>query len=107
MHLKEIAGMVVPLKYSIIDSNLSELVKARCLEYVNQMDEEEDSSNSKRRGWISTLLKVPFGKYSVPISADELNARLCINAARDCLDSVIYGNKVVKDTLQELVAQRV
>lgn len=106
--LRELSGAVIPIKYSILDSNMAESVKARCLEYVSQITEDEDSSDAKRRSWLQTLLKVPFGKYSVLIEADSTkDGSALIKEARQCLDSVVYGNRVVKDTLQELVAQRI
>lgn len=106
--LRELSGAVIPIKYNILDSNITDSVKARCLEYVSQINEDEDSSDAKRMSWLQTLLKVPFGKYSVPIdTGDTKDSGVLIKEARQCLDSVVYGNRVVKDTLQELVAQRI
>lgn len=106
--LRELSGSTIPIKYSVLDSNIPEDVKARCLEYVSQMTEDEDNSDTKRRSWLQTLLKVPFGKYSIPIDPSSMkNNSITINEARKCLDSVVYGNRSVKDTLQEMVAQRI
>ena len=98
------SNVEIPPRFRILESNLPDSVKLECLEHLKQMSNDEDGSSSKRRGWLETLLKIPFGRYS-QIFGSRKHMAARITAARGQLDNVVHGNSTVKATLQELVAQ--
>ena len=78
--------------------------KQQCLGHIRRMMGEDESSDSKRRAWLETLLRIPFGRYS-EVAKKRVTMAAQIHAAKSRLDGVVHGNRAVKATLQELVAQ--
>lgn len=102
--LRKLSGNVIPLRYSVLDSLIPDMVKARCLEYVNRLNDEDDSTSSKRREWLNTVLRVPLGKYAETGVGDPAEQ---LRNARASLEKVVHGNLEAKETLMGLVAQAI
>lgn len=103
--LKKISGSAIPLRYRVLDAAMPDQVKALCMQHIDQLGDDDDSGTTKRRGWLNTLLQVPFGVYTRPNIDPLISPVRRMTTARSCLDSVIFGNEVAKDTLMQLVAQ--
>lgn len=98
------ADLDVPLRFRVLDSAMPDDAKQQCLGHIRRMMGEDESSDSKRRAWLETLLRIPFGRYS-EVAKKRVTMAAQIHAAKSRLDGVVHGNRAVKATLQELVAQ--
>lgn len=102
--LRKVFSSQKPLKFQVIDSVMPESAKLRCWEFLNSIGNDDDSSDYKRKAWINSLLRVPFGKFSEGSKTDMTPVEK-LEHAEKCITSVVYGNREAKCMLLQLVAQ--
>lgn len=101
----------IPIKFQIINANISNYLKNIALQKYNTLMQMEDSSQNeynKLNNWINVLCKIPFGKYQqMPItfndSASDIKSFL-INT-KSILQEEVYGHIEAKEQILRIVAQ--
>lgn len=108
--LEEYNKQIIPVKYKILDSDISIKNKSTIMDKINEISElsPEASEYGKLKRWIDGISKVPFGQYAnLPISLlssdDEKYNFLCnIN---ESLNISIYGQNSAKNKILQIVSQ--
>jgi ATP-dependent Lon protease len=99
-----------PLRYKILESNLSTKIKSIVLEKVDQYENSNPGSSgfSKLKNYMDTLLKIPFGVYnSLPVTKYDSPQKISgfLTNVKKSFDSCIYGQETAKLRLMEVVAK--
>lgn len=101
---------LVPIKFQIIQSNISDYLKNIALQKFNVLSEMEDTSHeyAKLSNWINLLCKIPFGLYQkMPISFHDSvsNIKQFLINTKEVLQDEVYGHNDAKDQILRIVAQ--
>ena len=108
--LYEMTKEEIPLRYKIIQSNLSDAVKSQILKKLDFYETMNTHSSEyhKLTKFLEGLLKIPFGNYTnLPVkkydSASKINE--FIVKLKQNLDACTYGNDNSKDTIIRTIAK--
>jgi ATP-dependent Lon protease len=101
---------VVPRRFQLLLSDMSDTVRAAALRKLELLDELESSSGeyAKISTWMDRVCKLPLGKYrSLPVThrSTPTEMRDFILGTRKHLDDKIYGHKQAKEHIVRLLAQ--
>jgi ATP-dependent Lon protease len=99
-----------PLKYKILESDLSEDVKSQILEKINNFQTLNPSSGEfqKMRKYMNGLEKIPFGVYSrLPVShkSDDKKVKDFFKKLQHDLSTCTYGQEKAKSAILEIAAK--
>ena len=99
-----------PLKYKILESDISEEMKTQILEKIKNYESLSSSSSEyqKMSKYIKGLEKIPFGIYSkLPISqkSEKKKIQKFFTTLKNNLSDCVYGQEKAKNTLLEIVAK--
>lgn len=99
-----------PLKYKILESDMSEEMKSQILEKINNYESLSPSSSEhqKMTKYMKGLEKIPFGIYSrLPINynSDKKRIQKFFSNLKNNLSNCVYGQDKAKNTLLEIVAK--
>lgn len=101
----------IPIKFQIINANISNYLKNIALQKYNALMQMEDASQNeynKLNNWINLLCKIPFGKYQqMPITFNDSPSDIksfLINT-KSILQEEVYGHIEAKEQILRIVAQ--
>lgn len=101
----------IPIKFQIINANISNYLKNIALQKYNALMQMEDASQNeynKINNWINLLCKIPFGKYQqMPITFNDSTSDIksfLINT-KSILQEEVYGHIEAKEQILRIVAQ--
>lgn len=99
-----------PLKYKILESDISEEMKTQILEKIKNYESMNNSSSEyqKMTKYMKGLEKIPFGTYSrLPISkkSEKKKTQKFFSDLKNNLSECVYGQEKGKNTLLEIVAK--
>ena len=103
---------IIPLKFKIINSNMSDKNKICILDKIKHFDSLNNLSSEyfKLKKYLDNIGRVPFGIYS-KIEIDRHSSPETINNYLDniekSLDNCIYGQERAKNTIIEIIAKRI
>lgn len=101
-----------PLVFRVLDSNMSIENKAKVIDKIKKMEEDESGSgeNQKMDMWIESLLNIPFGIYSTNdkfLNLSSSETKKIIQEGKECLDNAIYGHNDAKRKILQILAQNI
>ena len=95
-----------PLKYKILESEMTDYLKAQMLQKLDFYQSLEPSSSEyqKLQKYMNGLIKIPFGNYKTiqNINTNEQKGEFILNLAEK-LEQSIYGQFHAKDKLLEII----
>ena len=99
-----------PLKYKILESDLSEDLKTQILEKIKNYESLNPSSgeHQKMTKYMKGLEKIPFGNYSsLPVSSNSSPKKIqkFFENLKTDLSKCTYGQEKAKNTLLEIAAK--
>lgn len=108
--LYEITKEEIPLRYKIIQSNLSDVVKSQILKKLDFYETMNTHSSEyhKLTKFLEGLLKIPFGNYTnLPVKKYDSASKIddFIVKLKQNLDLCTYGNDNSKDTIIRTIAK--
>lgn len=97
-----------PLRYTIINSNLSMSTKSLIIHKLDQFDKmnSEENEYQKLYKWINSLAKIPFNNYAkltIELKPSKIQAFLV--ESYQTLDKTIYGQFNAKNKIMQILAQ--
>lgn len=100
----------IPLKYKILESNISENLKSQLLEKISNYEKLNKSSSEfqKMTKYMQGLEKIPFGIYSklpVSIHSEKKKIHNFFKKLKEDLSMCTYGQNKAKNTLLEIAAK--
>lgn len=101
----------IPIKFQIINANISNYLKNIALQKYNALMQMEDASQNeynKLNNWINLLCKIPFGKYQkMPITYNDSpsDIKSFLIDTKDILQKEVYGHIEAKEQILRIVAQ--
>ena len=106
----EFNGSNTPLRFKIIESNMTMKTKAIALENIDKMAEMDVSTGeySKMDHWMNGLMRIPFGKYNqIPITPNNSieEKRKYIQSTYKTLNKAIYGHKEAKTHILQVIGK--
>ncbi len=101
---------VVPRRFQLLLSDMSDVVRAAALRKLELLEELESSSGeyAKLSAWMDRVCRLPLGRYrSLPVTHRSSPAQMrdFILGTRKHLDDKIYGHKQAKEHIVRLLAQ--
>ena len=109
--ISKINNVKTPLRFRILASKLSISKKSTIINKLENLTSNKmfgSSEITKYSNWVTSLLKVPFGKYcELPIdskSTDKEVGNYLINV-KNTLDSAVYGHEKTKEQILQVLAQ--
>lgn len=108
--LYEMTKEEIPLRYKIIQSNLSDVVKSQILKKLDFYETMNTHSSEyhKLTKFLEGLLKIPFGNYTnLPVKKYDSASKIddFIVKLKQNLDLCTYGNDNSKDTIIRTIAK--
>jgi ATP-dependent Lon protease len=99
-----------PLKYKILEANISEELKTQILEKINNYETLNKSSGEyqKMRKYMGGLEKIPFGIYSkLPVShkSDKKKIQSFFGKLKKDLSDCTFGQEKAKSAILEIAAK--
>ena len=99
-----------PLKYKILEANISEELKTQILEKINNYETLNKSSGEyqKMRKYMKGLEKIPFGVYSkLPVSdkSDRKKIQNFFGKLKKDLSDCTFGQEKAKSAILEIAAK--
>jgi ATP-dependent Lon protease len=109
--ISKINNIKTPLRFRILASKLSISNKSTIINKLENLTSNKmfgSSEITKYSNWVTSLLKIPFGKYcELPIdskSSDKEVGNYLINV-KNTLDSAVYGHEKTKEQILQVLAQ--
>ena len=95
-----------PLVFRVLDSDMSLENKAKVIDKIKKMEEDEGGSeNQKISMWIESLLNIPFGIYSTNDKLQNLSStetKKIMQEGKETLDNAIYGHEGAKRKILQI-----
>ena len=113
-NLERISKLSAPAKpycLQLLDTRIPDEYKAIAYRKMTALRELEPGSGEhhKLKQWMTTLLRLPFGKYkSLPVSLESNTIEECsdfISSAKETLDAAVFGMTEVKEQIYQLIGQ--
>jgi len=113
-NLERISRLSSPTKpycLQLLDTCIPDEYKAIAYRKMTALRELEPGSGEhhKLKQWMTTLLRLPFGKYkSLPVSLESNTIEECsdfISSAKETLDAAVFGMTEVKEQIYQLIGQ--
>lgn len=100
----------IPLRYKVLESNLSDKIKAQLLQKVSHFEKLSTHSSEyfKLKKYMDGILKIPFDKIKkIPVRKNDnvLKINKFITNIKTKLDDCIYGQEVAKQTIIQVIAR--
>ena len=101
----------VPVKFQILNSQIDNYLKNIALQKYDslmQMDDPSHGEYHKLNNWITTLCRIPFGKYTeMPVNSDSDTCRIreFLLNTKNILKEEVYGHNEAKEQILRIVAQ--
>ena len=100
-----------PLVFRVLDSDMYLENKAKVIDKIKKMEEDEGGSeNQKISMWIESLLNIPFGIYSTNDKLQNLSStetKKIIQEGKETLDNAIYGHEGAKRKILQILGQNI
>lgn len=101
----------VPVRFQILNSPISNYLKNIALKKYDtlmQMDDPSHGEYHKLNNWITTLCRIPFGKFTeMPVNGTSktLEIREFLLNTKNILQREVYGHDEAKEQIMRIVAQ--
>lgn len=101
----------VPVKFQILNANIDNYLKNIALQKYESLMQMEDPSHGeyhKLNNWVTTLCRIPFGKYvDMPVSntSQTQEIRNFLIGTKQTLQQEVYGHDEAKEQILRIVAQ--
>ncbi len=104
----EINDIDTPIRFKILDLKIDNKYKAIALKKIEGMDKARDGESAKKKNWIDSFCKIPFGKFKklpVDMNSSKEEVGNFLQKTKNVLDENIYGNNDAKDHFLRILAQ--
>lgn len=100
----------IPLRFKILNSHISDEIKAIAIRKLDFLYELDPSSGEyyKTSSWIESVCSLPIGHYrNLPIDSKspKKDIKHFLNSARSHMDHTVYGHPDSKEQIIRLLAQ--
>lgn len=101
---------LIPLRYSIIKSDINLKTKSLALRKVEILNSLDPSSGEfhKTKQWVHGLLNIPFNKYiELPVKRNDPEDKIqnYLTSAQEKLNNSVYGHKQAKTHILQIISQ--
>jgi ATP-dependent Lon protease len=99
---------IEPMRFKFLKLDLSQPTKNIVLSKLNQLNKMSPSSGeySKLHNWLTTLSKVPIGKYhQQPVQHSDGDISQYLQNIKKSIDDNIYGHEETKEQVIRILAQ--
>jgi ATP-dependent Lon protease len=104
----ELNDIDTPIRFKILDLQIDNKYKAIALKKIEGMEKARDGESAKKKNWIDSFCKIPFGKFKqLPVDSTSSKEEVgnFLQKTKNVLDENIYGNNDAKDHFLRILAQ--
>ena len=104
--IKENEKKVIPSRFKILNYDISDIIKQILIYNIESLNNMCKSSSEyyKLNNWITTLTRIPLGKYK-NLDIEDGSAKMYLEKIKTNIDNNIFGHDETKEQIIRILAQ--
>ena len=104
--IKENEKKVIPSRFKILNYDISDIIKQILIYNIESLNNMCKSSSEyyKLNNWITTLTRIPLGKYK-NLDIEDGSAKMYLEKIKTNIDNNIFGHNETKEQIIRILAQ--
>jgi len=104
--IKENEKKIVPSRFKILNYDISDIIKQILIYNIESLNNMCKSSSEyyKLNNWITTLTRIPLGKYK-NLDIEDGSAKMYLEKIKTNIDNNIFGHNETKEQIIRILAQ--